>query len=109
MSTPTASALRTAPAPRMTWIPIAVVFVIGAALGGVASMSFVSQTQNQQVVADPAAPNTELTRLLGSMDAAAQRGETRLFIQFREELAGLIRAAGMADYEALRGIDISED
>ena len=108
MSTPSASGLRPALAPRIAWIPIVAVFVIGAAIGGFAASAVTAPTQGQQIVTGPPASTTELSRLVRNMDAAAQRGETRLFVEFREELAGLIRAAGIAEYEWLRGIDISD-
>ena len=105
MSTPAATALRPFPAPRIAWLPVALVFVVGASIGAVASASMIQTTEVTSVSAGPTSPDTELTRLLGNMDTAAQRGDTRLFIGFREDLAQLIASTDIAAYQALRGID----
>jgi hypothetical protein len=108
MSTGTATVARPAAGPRIGWSPLALVFVIGATLGVVASAPFHPQAPaSAGTGAAQAAPATEMSRLLGNMDAAAQRGDIRLFIQFRQDLAELIGGSGMAQYEELRGISPS--
>jgi hypothetical protein len=107
MSTPTATALRPAPGLRIAWLPVVLVFVVGITIGAVGSASLIAQSRTDSgggVVTEPTAANTELTRLLGNLEAAAQRGDVRLFIEFREDLAALIRSAGMAEYQALRSV-----
>jgi hypothetical protein len=104
MSTPTASVLRREYGPGVAWLAVIAVFVVGTAIGAV-SASMIQPTQadpNAPAVVEQA-PETELTRLLGNMDAAAERGDTRHFVQFRESLARLIRTSSISDYEALRG------
>jgi hypothetical protein len=111
MSTPTATALRPARAPGAAWLVVVAVFVVGTVIGAVAT-SIISRAPVDpavQAAVEPAAPETELTRLLGNMDAAAERGEVRLFIGFREDLAELVSSAGIAEYAALRGIGTSGD
>jgi DNA-binding CsgD family transcriptional regulator/tetratricopeptide (TPR) repeat protein len=85
MSTPTATALRPLSGPRIAWLPVALVLVAGASIGAVASAAMIQPTEVTSVVsAGPTSADTELTRLLGNMDVAAQRGDTRMFIEFRE-------------------------
>lgn len=106
MTTPSATALQPARAPRIAWLPVALVFIVGTTIGAIAAASAInfSQTDGTDV---PAAvvPNAELGRLLGNMDAAAARGEARLFLAWRQDLVELIGAARVAEYEAVRGVD----
>ena len=106
MTTPSATALQPARAPRIAWLPVALVFIVGTTIGAIAAASAInfSQADGTEV---PAAvvPNAELGRLLGNMDAAAARGEARLFLAWRQDLTELIGAAGVAKYEAARGVD----
>lgn len=104
MSTPAATALKPFPAPRIAWLPVALVFVVGASIGAVASASMI-QTTEVTSVSGPTSPDTELTRLLGNMDTAAERGDTRLYLGFREDLAQLIASTDIAAYQALRSLD----
>lgn len=106
MSTPTATVLRPPAGMRIAWLPVALVFVVGITIGAVASAAVIARSPAETggpVAAEPVAPNTELTRLLGNTEAAAQRGDIRLFLEFRTDLAELIGSAGMAEYQALRG------
>jgi hypothetical protein len=108
MATPTASVLRPAQPTRIAWLPVALVFVVGATIGAVAAASVFTVSQGDPAAgadAEPIGPNSQLTRLLGNMDAAADRGDTRLFVEFRQDLVDLIGAAGAAEYEALRGVE----
>ena len=104
-TTPAATTLRPFPGPRLAWLPVALVFVVGTSIGAVASASLIHPTEVVSAPSGPTAPDTELTRLLGNMDAAAQRGDVRLFIGFREDLAQLIASTDIAAYQALRSID----
>jgi hypothetical protein len=109
VATPTATALRPAHAPRFAW-PIALVFVAGTAIGAISSAAVISQVSGgagAPSVVEPGAADSQLTRLLSNMEAAAQRGDTRLFVTFRQDLAELIGTVGMAEYRSLRGIDTS--
>ena len=110
MSTPTATLVRPQAGMRIAWLPVAVVFAVGITIGAVASAAVIARSPAETggpVVAEPAAPNTELTRLLGNTEAAAERGDIRLFLEFRNDLAELIGSAGMAEYQALRGATAS--
>jgi hypothetical protein len=106
VTTPSATALQPARAPRIAWLPVALVFIVGTTIGAIAAASAInfSQTDGTDV---PAAvvPNAELGRLLGNMDAAAARGEARLLLAWRQDLVELIGAARVAEYEAVRGVD----
>ncbi len=111
MSTGTATVVRPAAGSRLGWSPLALVFVIGATVGVVASAPFHAQSPASVgggTGVAQGAPASELTRLLGNMDAAAEHGDIRLFVEFRQDLADLIGAAGMAQYEELRGITASD-
>jgi hypothetical protein len=102
----TATALRPAAGPNIAWLPITLVFVVGAAIGAVASAAVIpAVSDSPPSVTAAAAANTELTRLLGNMDTAAERGDTRLFVEFRQELSQLIGSTDISGYRALRGID----
>jgi hypothetical protein len=100
---------RPARAAGAAWLAVIAVFVVGTAIGAAATTMFSRAPADTNVPAavEPATPDTELTRLLGDMDAAAERGDVRLFVGFRENLADLIRSVGIARYEALRGIGSS--
>jgi hypothetical protein len=106
MSAPTATVARPVAATRMAWLPVALVFMIGTTIGvvGTASVIALSPGDTGGSVAQPAV-NTQLTRLLGNMDEAAERGNARLFAEYRQDLIQLIGAAGVAEYERLRGND----
>ena len=109
MSTPTVTALRPARAAGTAWLAVIAVFIVGTAIGATAT-SMISRAAAEpavQAAAEPAAQEIELTRLLGNMEAAAQRGDVRLFLAFREDLAALIGSTGMAELASLRGIDTS--
>ena len=105
MSAPATAVPRTTTSPRVAWLPVALVFVIGTTIGvaGTASVIALSPGDSSGSVAQPIA-NTQLTRLLGNMDAAAERGDARLFAEFREDLVQLMGAANFAKYQALRGV-----
>lgn len=105
MSAPATTVPRTTTGPRIAWLPVALVFMIGTTIGvvGTASVIALSPGESNGSVAQPIA-NTQLTRLLGNMDAAAQRGDTRMFAEFRQDLVELMGAAGFAEYQALRGV-----
>ena len=92
--------------PRTAWLLVAIVFVIGTTIGvvGTASVIALSPGDTAGSVAQPTV-NTQLTRLLGNMDEAAERGNARLFAEYRQDLIQLIGAAGVAEYERLRGND----
>ncbi len=107
MSTATATVRPTA-SPRIAWLPVALVFVVGTTIGAVASASVIALApgdSGDSAAQEAVAPTTQLTRLLGNMDAAAQRGDIRLFVEFRQDLVQLIGAAGVAHFEALRGVE----
>ena len=105
MSAPATTVPQTTTGPRIAWLPVAIVFVIGTTIGvvGTASVIALSPGDSNGSVAQPIA-NTQLTRLLGNMDAAAERGDARLFAEFREDLVQLMGAANFAKYQALRGV-----
>ena len=107
MSAPT-TVLRPSAGPRIAWLPVALVFVIGTTIGavGTASVFSLSAGDSDGSITQPIA-NTQLTRLLGNMNAAARRGDTRMFVQFRQDLVELVGAAGVAEFEAVRGIEPS--
>ena len=90
---------------RIAWLPVALVFVIGTTIGvvGTASVIALSSGGSNESVAQPNT-ETQLTRLLGNMDAAAQRGDARLFAESRQDVIELMGAAGFAEYQALRGV-----
>ena len=91
--------------PRIAWLLVAIVFVIGTTIGvaGTAAVIALSPGDSNGSVAQPIR-GTQLTRLLGNMDAAAQRGDARLFAESRQELIELMGAAGFARYQELRGV-----
>jgi len=101
MSTGTATAVRPGvrPAP-VVWLAIAI-FAAGMLIG---SVTFSALRTSPPVTPSAAAPPTELTRLLGNMDAAASRGHIRLFLEYRADLAELISTTGMQGYAELRGL-----
>ena len=106
MSAPATAVLRPTTGTRIAWLPVALVFVIGTAIGVVGSASVIALTAGgpaDSVAQEPVA-NTQLTRLLGNMDAAAQRGDTRIFVESRQDLIELLGAADFAAYQALRGV-----
>jgi hypothetical protein len=105
MSAPATTVPRTTTGTRIAWLPVALIFVIGAIVGvvGTASVIVLSPGDSNGSVVQPIA-NTQLTRLLGNMDAAAERGDARLFAEFRQDLVELMGAAGFAEYQALRGV-----
>ena len=106
MSAPATTVLRPTTGPRIAWLPVALIFVIGTTIGAVGTASAIALTaggSGEPVAQEPIA-NAQLTRLLGNMDAAAQRGDTRMFVEFRQNLVELIGAAGFAEYAALRGV-----
>jgi hypothetical protein len=106
VTTPSASAFQPAPGPRIAWLPVALVFIVGTTIGAIGAASAVTFSQGSATdVPAAVTPNTDLTRLLGNMDAAAARGDVRLFVAFRQDLVELIGAAGVAEYEALRGVE----
>ena len=113
MSTTGSVAVRPAPAFRVASWPVLVVFAIGTAIGALASASAFVITQSD--AATPAAAGTsspaELTRLVGKMEAAAQRGDTRLFIEYQNDLAQLVRSATISNYAEVlaNGADQDED
>jgi hypothetical protein len=109
MTTPSASALQPARAPRIAVLPVALVFIVGTTIGAIGAASTITFSQADAGTDVPAAvtSNTELARLLGNLDAAAERGDIRLFLAFRQDLVELIGAAGVAEYEAVRGVNLA--
>ena len=105
MSAPATTVPQTTTGPRIAWLPVALVFVIGTTIGvvGTASMIALSPGDSSGSVVQPVA-DTQLTRLLGNMDAAAERGDTRMFVESRQDLIELLGAANFAAYQALRGV-----
>ena len=81
------------------WLPVALVFVIGTTIGvvGTASVIALSQGDSTGSLTQPI-QQTQLTRLLGNMDAAAERGDARLFAESRQDLIELLGAAGFAKF-----------
>jgi hypothetical protein len=111
MSTPTATVLRPTRIAGAPWLAVIAVFVVGTATGAVAT-SMLSRSPadaNVPAAVEPQPPHSELTRLLGNMDAAAERGDVRLFVGFREDLAKLIGSTSVTEYAALRGIADSSE
>ena len=102
---PATTVPRTTTGPRIAWLPVALVFVIGTTIGVVGTAAVIALTSGDSngSVAEPI-QETQLTRLLGNMDAAAQRGDARLFAESRQDLIELMGAADFAKYQALRGI-----
>ena len=105
MSAPATAVLRPTTGTRIAWLPVALVFVIGTTIGviGTASVIALSPGDSSGSVVQPVA-DTQLTRLLGNMDAAAERGDARLFAEFRQDLIQLMGAANFAKYQELRGV-----
>ena len=105
MSAPATTVPRTTTGQRIAWLPVALVFVIGTTIGvvGTASVIALSQGDSSDSVIQPI-QKTQLTRLLGNMDAAAERGDARLFAESRQDLIELLGAAGFAKFGALHGV-----
>ncbi len=105
MTTPTATALQPARAPRIAWWPVALVFVVGTTIGAIGAVSAINISQTDGTDAPAAVTsNAEMARIMGNMDAAAARGDVRLFLAFRQDLVDLIGATAVAEYEAVRGV-----
>ena len=94
-------AVRPAPAFRVASWPVVIVFAVGTAIGALASASAfaISQADPATPAAGEATQSGELSRLIGNMDAAAQRGDTRLFIEYQNDLAQLVRSATISNYD----------
>ena len=101
MSNTGSVAVRPAPAFRFASWPVVLVFAVGTAIGALASASAfaISQSDPATPAAGEAAQSGELSRLIGNMDAAAQRGDTRLFIEYQNDLAQLVRSATISNYD----------
>ena len=101
MSSTGSVAVRPAPAFRVASWPVLIVFAVGTAIGALASASafVITQSDAATPAAVRAAPSGELSRLVGNMEAAAQRGDTRLFLEFRNDLAQLVRSATISKYD----------
>jgi hypothetical protein len=100
VTTPSATALQPARAPRIAVLPVALVFIVAVTIGAIAAVAAINLSQTDGDADVPAAvtSNAELARLLGNMDAAAARGDVRLFLAFRQDLAELIGAVGVAEH-----------
>ena len=75
--------------------------VVGSAIGSVTTLAFSAAAADAPTIS---APNTgavcdetgfNYSRLLGNVRAAAQRGDIRAFVAFRNDLANLIRQTGL--------------
>jgi len=94
-------AVRPAPAFRVASWPVVIVFAVGTAIGALASASafLITQSDAGTPAAGGTAQSGELSRLIGNMDAAAQRGDTRLFIEYQNDLAQLVSSATISNYD----------
>jgi len=101
MSTTGSVAVRPAPTFRVASWPVLIVFAVGTAIGALASASafVIIQADAGTPPAAEATSSGQLSRLVGNMEAAAQRGDTRLFIEFRNDLAQLVRSATISNYD----------
>jgi hypothetical protein len=101
MSTTGSVAVRPAPALRIASWSVLIVFAVGIGIGVLLSASAfaLSQSDPTAPAAEVTAPPNELSRLDGNMEAAAERGDIRLFIEFREDLAQLVSSATISNYE----------
>ena len=101
MSSTGSVAVRPAPAFRVASWPVLIVFAVGTAIGALASASAfaIIQSDAGTPAAGGATSSGELSRLVGNMEAAAQRGDTRLFIEFQNDLAQLVRSATISNYD----------
>jgi hypothetical protein len=103
-SAPAVARQRTATMPA--WAGLALAFAIGSTGGAI-----VATVADQPNAGSPAAveltgAQAELTSLIAKADGAADRGDVRLFIGFRDELAAYIGGIDVATYQDLRGLGL---
>ena len=87
---------------RAAWTParigLALAIAIGTATGAIATTMIVQQATSGGATAEDAqATQVYLSSLVSKADAAARRGDVRLAVQFRNDLAAYVASEEIAD------------
>ena len=95
-SAPAVASQRTVSSPA--WLGLALAFAIGTASGAIAATVIVQQVDFDGAPAVQVAPTgTDLGSLVSKVNAAAARGDARLYAEYSNDLAARVGSAEIAD------------